>query len=352
MWVLVHAAARELAWGLPVVAREVCAWRRRASAIPDAPLREDSLESLDNKRAHTDGAALFSVLPRARHRGLLALLVAFEIMCDFLDCVSERGADRGEVNGRQLHTALVDAFLPGAPIRDHYRFHHCRGDAGYLRSLVEACRAGCERLRGYRDAQPLVVEEALRAQVLAINHDLDAQRRDAALRVWAAREFPQEREMAWFELSGAASATLATHVLLALSAEGSSPGVDLRRVHAAYQPWISLATTMLDSYVDQAEDQANGNHSYVAHYPSPEHAARRIREIVTRAVAEARALPNGEVHALITASMAAMYLSKDSAHAADTSAATWQLVRAGGSLTVLLLPILRLWRTAYAQRSA
>jgi tetraprenyl-beta-curcumene synthase len=350
--VLIRAAARELTWGLPAVAREVRGWRARALAIPDAPLREDALRSLANKRAHTDGAALFSTLPRVRVRGLPGLLAAYEIMCDFLDCVSERGAEMGQANGRQLHLALVDALTAETPLRDYYLHHPWRTDGGYLRALVEASRAGCGLLPSYEQVRPLVVREALRAQVLAINHDPDPARRDATLCRWAAREFPSAREMNWFELTGAASATLATHVLLALGSEPLRPGTDLVQVHSAYLPWISIATTMLDSYVDQVEDAINGDHSYVGHYPSPEYAATRIGQIVRRSLVEARALPSGEWHALITACMAAMYLSKDSARTRAMRASTKRIVREGGSLTRFLLPILRLWRIVYAQRAA
>ncbi len=63
---LARAAARELIWGLPAVAREVRAWRARALQVPDSSIRCDALSALDNKRGHTDGAALFSILPRTR----------------------------------------------------------------------------------------------------------------------------------------------------------------------------------------------------------------------------------------------------------------------------------------------
>ena len=53
----------------------------------------------------------------------------------------------------------------------------------------------------------------------------------------------------------------------------------------------------------------------------------------------------------LAACMVAMYLSKDSAHAPDMRASTAGFVRAGGSLTRLLLPVLRLWRIIFAQRA-
>jgi tetraprenyl-beta-curcumene synthase len=349
--VLLAAVARELTWGLPTVAREARAWRAAALGIPDAPIRRDALSALARKRGHTDGAALFTILPRARNPSLLRLLVAYEIAWDFLDSVNEHGAAAGQANGLQLHLALIDALDPHAPIADHYRHHPWRDDGGYLRTLVEVCRECCVRLPAYERVRRIAVEEATRAQVLAINHELDPARRDEALRKWAARELPAEHDAGWFELTGAASASLTIHALLALAAEPPVQDAEIERVRRAYFPWISAATTMLDSYVDQQQDAASGDHSYVAHYPSPELATRRIGELVERCLQEAGALRDGEHHVLIAACMAAMYLSKDSARAPALRESTRSLACAGGPLMRLLLPVLRLWRTAYAQRS-
>jgi tetraprenyl-beta-curcumene synthase len=109
---------------------------------------------------------------------------------------------------------------------------------------------------------------------------------------------------------------------------------------------------MLDSYVDQAEDAENGDHSYIAHYPDPESALSGIQELVRRSIAETHSLPNGHKHAVIAGAMIAMYLSKQTAHTAKLRAGASTFIYAGGSLTRLLLPILRAWRAAYGQRAA
>jgi tetraprenyl-beta-curcumene synthase len=325
-------------------------WRARAIEIPDPPLRHDALSALTRKRGHTDGAALLWTIPTVRDPNLLRLLVAYEIVWDFLDGVNERGAAAGQVNGRQLHMALVDAIDLTRPIADYYQYHLCNDDGGYLRMLVEACREHCRGLPSYWAIRPLLVREALRAQVLAINHDLDPALRDTDLRRWAAETFPATTDATWFELTGAASASLTIHALLALGVEPACDEVHLRQTCAAYFPWISTATTMLDSYVDQAEDMANGDHSYVSHYPTHQLAAARIRELVGRSMIEARALHDGERHAVIVACMVAMYLSKDSAHTKTIRKTTGSFVRSGGSLTRVLLPILRLWRIFNGQQ--
>ncbi len=352
VWALLSAATRELLWGLRVASSEIDAWTVRARTIPDAAIREDALSAIATKRGHADGAALFSILPRRRDPNLLRLLVAYQTIWDFLDTVNERGAEVGTGNGRQLHLALVEALDPALPISDYYRYHPWREDGGYLRTLVEVCRRDCARLPSYGRVKPLVVREARRAQVLALNHDIDPRGRDGALQEWAGREFEGERRVSWFELSSAASASLTVHAALALASQPACSEVELRRTCAAYFPWISAAATMLDSYVDQVEDAQNGDHRYVEHYVTSVAAAERLRDLVERSAAEARRLRDGRRHAVIAACMIAMYLSKDSARTPEMRAGTAALVRAGGSLTRLLLPVLRLWRIAFAQQGA
>jgi tetraprenyl-beta-curcumene synthase len=334
------------------VSREIHIWQARAQAIPDAAIREDALSSIERKRGHADGAALFWILTRRRDLNLLRLLVAYEIIWDFLDCVNERGAAVGTANGRQLHLALIEALDPGAPVSDYYCYHPWHDDGGYLRSLVETCRHSCAALPSYGRVRPALVREARRAQVLALNHDTDPRDRDAALEAWAEREFSGERHMSWFELSGAASASMTVHAFLALAARRDCTEVDVRCTCAAYFPWLSAATTMLDSYVDQVEDERNGDHRYIAHYSSEALAQERVRELVARSAREARRLSNGHRHAVIAACMVAMYLSKDSARTPAMRARTAGIVEAGGSLTRVLLPILRLWRVAFALQGA
>jgi tetraprenyl-beta-curcumene synthase len=327
-------------------------WRGRASAIPDSQIRQDALDALTRKRTHLDGAALLWILPRRRNVHLLRALVAYELTLEFLDNMNERAADAGQENGRQLHLALVEALNPDAGISDYYRFHPWGDDGGYLRALVGSCREQCAYLPSYPQVRELAVREATRAQVLAINHDPSPDHREAALRQWVTQELNDHGEANWFELSGAATSSLTVHLLLALAAEPVFNEGDVHNACAVYFPWLSLATTMLDSYVDQFDDAAGGDHSYIAHYASREVAARRLGEVVDRAARGVRSLPRGHYHAVIVACMVAMYLSNDNANKADLRATTRTLVHAGGSLTGLLLPVLRAWRIAYRLRSA
>ena len=351
LWALARAVARELIWGLPAVAREVGTWRARALTIPDTQIRTAALNSIAHKRGNIDGAALFWTIPDARHPDLLKLLAAYEMICDYLDSTNEPSIAADPVNGRQLHQALVEALDPDRPTTEHYRHHPWHDDNGYLQALVRACRARSAALPANANVRELLIVEATRFEIIAINHDTLPARRETAHLAWAAREFPNPHEASWFELTAAATASLAIHALLALSADPASSHHDIDLALHAYFPWVTLTTTMLDHLVDQADDEVNGDHSYIAYYPTPQTAALRIQELVRRCLQKTHALQHGERHALITACMVAMYLSKDSARTPDMHSTTRELTHAGGSLTHLLVPILRLWRIAYAQRS-
>jgi tetraprenyl-beta-curcumene synthase len=348
---LLAAVVRELRWGLKAVSKEVDVWRGWAAVIPDHVIREDALNSLESKRGNTDGAALFWTLPDKRKPQLLRLLVAYEVMCDFLDSVSERGAGAGLANGRQLHLAFTEALDPGVPISDYYRYHPWQDDGGYLRMLVEVCRAACILLPSYMAIRPTLIRAATLAQVQGLNHELDPELRDVTLRKWVAREFVGRLDLAWYELSGAASTWIAVLALLALASEPGRRPQEGVETYAAYF-WVCLAATVLDSYVDEAEDTANGDHSYFGHYPTKEEGVRRAHEIVQRATHEARMLRNGHRHTVIVACMVALYLSKDSALTPEMTVTSQMLLRSGGPLAALLGPVLRTWRLAYSLRGA
>ncbi len=342
-------AVRELTWVLPSVEREVRRWRRRALAIPDPVLREDALATLRRERLNTEGAALLASLPRRRDRQLLELLVAYQIAFDYLDTISERPAPDRVANGRQLHRALVEALAGDGPLSDYYRHHVCRDDGGYLAALVGACRRRCAALPAYGLVREAALEHAERFVVQAVNHDRDPRRRDCALVAWAERE---STEVRWFELAAGASSSLLLHALFALAADPATDAHDVAEVRDAYYPWICAASTLLDSFVDQGDDAQTGEHRYVAHYPSSDAAATRLREIVRESLARARRLRSGERHGLVASGMVAMYLSKESARGPALRRGAREIGHAAGPMLRIQLPLMRAIRRVRRLRAA
>jgi tetraprenyl-beta-curcumene synthase len=344
--------ARELLWAEPIVRRELQRWRARAGEISDDGLRLDAISAIDRKRGNVHGAALFCTLANRRSKVALRLIVAYQVMWDFLDNASESAAEVGEVNGLQLHAALVDALDPARPMRDYYFYDAREGDAGYLRALVDECRQQCQGLRSFQRVQSVVLADAARASVQALNHDPYPTSRAAKLQAWAEREFPDEQEAEWFELSAGAGTPISIFALLALASDLDVTDEEIAGVHGIYWPWASALTTMLDSYVDTTEDTAAGHQSYLTYYPNRDVAIERLAGISHRCLSKASAIPDAEKHIVVIASMITMYLSKDSAHTKDTRLMTGALLARSGSLTQVLSPVVRIWRICNGQQAA
>lgn len=344
------AVGRELGWGLRLVGRRVAVWRRLARQIPDPVVREEALLALSSKRSYADGAALFWILPRRRDRQLLRLLVDFQVLANYLDQASEQGATVRGTSGEALMRAFTDAVDLGVDVagRDYYRDHPWADDHGYLAALVSACRDGCARLPRYPQVRTLLAREAALASSLGIGHDPQAERRDTALRALVGESHGPDTEVTWWELaSGAASAMTVIALLAVAAAERTTPEDDAATV-AAYR-WVGALSTMLDSYVDQAEDLRRGSWSAIGYYESPTAAAARLAYLIERSLHEVAELRRGHEHVVIVAAMVALFLSRDDVREQLPGAPA--LVDAGGALTQRLIGPLRLWRVAHGQQA-
>jgi hypothetical protein len=96
----------------------------------------------------------------------------------------------------------------------------------------------------------------------------------------------------------------------------------------------------------------SGAHNWFDYYPSDEHATRRAAEVLQEAMGRISVLRNGERHVVIVASMAALWLSSDTARRDEMRDTAAVIARSGGGMTRLLIPVLRAWRVAYGRTSS
>ena len=124
--------------------------RARASRIPDALLRRTALDA-QRKWGNVEGAAAFAAFVPSRHRAAAARAMScFQAAYNYLDMLGEQPCADPVANGRCLHSALLVALDPDAAHLDYYE--HClqREDGGYLREILDSCRAALATLPSYR----------------------------------------------------------------------------------------------------------------------------------------------------------------------------------------------------------
>lgn len=292
-----------------------------AEAIPDPLLRADALTSHRDKGSNSEGLAAMAVLaPGARRAAVARSLVAYQLMLDYLDGVSERETEDSFANGLRLHRAFEVALDPGAPHEDYYAHAPAHADGGYLPGLIDICRAPLPDLPSYRAVREVLLRQArLCRESQALNHALRFAAIEDELSEWAARtagEVGLETGFEWWELIAAAAASsLCIGALLALAATPGASEADAHRVEAAYFPWASGLNALLDSLVDLDEDPEEASH--LRRYESREHAAERLQAIASGARRRVSELPEGRLHEAILAAMGALYLIHEDAWRPD-----------------------------------
>lgn len=292
----------------PVARRELRRWDQRAAAIPDPFLRTLACETLARERGLCEGAALFATLAPSRNRAaLVRLLVTVEVLCDYLDSLAERRSGDALAESRRLHRALTAALGGPAPTEGYYG--EGQADGGYLETLVAHCQERFLALPTAVTVAPFATHAALRSgEGQSHNHAAMLRRDETALASWCRAQMPAGATLAWWELAAAACSSLTVIALVACAADPATRPEDAARVGAAYFPWISALSSLFDSVADATEDVASGNHSYIAHYATPDETAKRLGALTARAIATTRALPRGRQHAWILAAMACFYL--------------------------------------------
>lgn len=330
----------------PHVRRELRQWRARAAQIHDPVLRRLALLTQRDEQGNLEGAAAYAVLvPRAYRARVVRAVIAFQATYDYVDTLAEQPSADPVVNGRQLHLALLTALDPGAGHPDYYRHHGKRQDGGYIRKLVDTCRAALVALPSYG----VVAQPALRAagNIVAyqsLNHEQGE--RPQALARWGASVIPPGSGLRWWEAAAGGASSLTVFALIAAAARPGLSTIETTATLDAYRPWISALHVLLDSLIDRAQDLEQSNRNLIDLYSSPAEAAHRLEWIAARAAHAAESLPDGARHALIVAAMTSYYLSAPDAAAPGTVLVARRVLERMGTLARPTMAVLRARRAS------
>jgi tetraprenyl-beta-curcumene synthase len=335
-------AARRYWLGLfPRVCSERRRRRARALEIPDPLLRRVAIES-QCKWGNVEGAAAFAAFAPHRHRGAAArAMMSLQAAYNYLDLLGEQPSSDPAANGRTLHRALLVALDPAASHLDYYA--HCpqREDGGYLREIVDSCRAALAQLPSYAAVAPAALAAAERIVEFQSCNTGERQGDLRALERWARAATPPGSQLCWWEVAAAGGSSLCVFALIALAAD---PELDARTVAAvqdAYFPWIGALHSLLDNLVDATEDRATGQHSLIGAYPSPQEAAARMGRLAERALLAAASLSGGQGHTLLLAAMASFYLSTPEASTQEALGVTRAVLDTLGRPAALAMVVFR-----------
>ncbi len=313
--VFVGAAVRYWLTVFPRVRGELRRRRLRAREVPDPALRDLALAALA-KRGNIEGACAFAVfVPWWRRRAAVRALAGFQAAYNYIDMLAEQPCAEPVLNGRRLHEALLVALDPVAPHLDYYEHHPRHEDGGYLRELVDTCRAALAALPSWSAvAEPAraASESIVAFQSLSLGRN--PAEREQLVR-WARAQTPSGTDLQWWETASARGTSLGVHSLIATAADRGVRPAFAASLAAPYLTWAGSLHSLLDSLVDESEDADSAQFSFISCYGSQEEARVRMAWLAARSASELRDLPRGRLHLVLLVGMVASYLSLPEAHA-------------------------------------
>jgi len=289
----------------PLVDAELKGWQGQAALSPDGELKNQALQSLRHKRFHALGGSFYA-LYGGEERGLVRFITAYQTISDYLDNLCDRAGVLDGESFRRLHRAMLDALTPGEPCRDYYRYYPRRDDGGYLKALVGCCRDFLKALPAYPRVQEEALELASLYCDLQVYKHLEPEQRVPRLAAWHAKKCPHPG-LSWWEFGAASGSTLGVFALVAAVAGGAAESGGA--LMSGYFPHICGLHILLDYYIDQAEDQREGDLNFVSQYGGGKERRERLLFFTDKALAAADRLPSPAFHRLAVQGLLALYLS-------------------------------------------
>jgi tetraprenyl-beta-curcumene synthase len=329
------------------VRSELKRWEKQARHIRDPALQSLALEKLREEHFNAEVAATLAVLaPRRHRRHAVEAIVAFEVMYDYLDGLTEQPATEPLCNGRQLYQSFVDAVIPTHEIRcDYYHYNPHKDDSGYLQQLALTVKTALAQLPS--------------AQVIArVTRDSAIRCAEAQVRVHASQQLARDKVQEWAHsqaqsigldwrayLAGAMASVLCVHALIAASANEHMTIEQGRNLDATYLH-ISALSTMLDSLTDYQHDTAVGTTWYLDLWQDQQLFGAQLAQVAKQAIQRARALPNGPHHVMTLAGVVAYYTSSPIIDSGHTQPLAARVHRELKPLLTPTLAVMQSWRLA------
>ncbi|MEC2071818.1 tetraprenyl-beta-curcumene synthase family protein [Alkalihalophilus marmarensis] len=321
---------------VPTVNRYFNQWIEKAQTIPDDELRSQALDALSKKKFHCEGGGVFGLVARDRFDELIQFIIAYQIMCDYLDNLCDQSDSLDPRDFRALHNALLTALTPGAPLENNYEFRNEQEDGGYLHALIETCQQILSTFPSFEKMQPAMLELSGYYCDLQVYKHVKKEDRIPMLKAWYERHRHKMPEMTWYEFSACTASTLGVYALATYSTKTNMTSETAETIKSGYFPWVQGFHILLDYFIDQEEDIADDELNFLFYYDSEEEMIERFRYFVKRAEESLSTLPDPKFHRMIYQGIIAIYLSDEKVQGnKEMKKKSKKMIKTGGLPTLI-----------------
>lgn len=291
----------------PQVNKELNKWIKLAKSIPDAELRTQALASIDGKAFHCYGGSIYALLAKDKWKEAIQFIVAYQTMSDYLDNLCDRSTSLDPDDFAMLHRSMTEALQPGAVKSDYYLMRLEQRESVFLNELVSTCQGVMNSIHANGLNNCLMHLNELYCN-LQIHKHVKISERLPRLESWYEAEC-KEPELQWQEFAAASGSTLGIFCIISYALNGKHSIALTKAIYRAYFPNIQCLHIMLDYYIDQHEDELEGDLNFCNYYMDEKELEERICSFIKASFQKASQLPDTHFHLMMIKGLIGLYLS-------------------------------------------
>ncbi|WP_079478488.1 tetraprenyl-beta-curcumene synthase family protein [Halobacillus salinus] len=293
----------------PKVHQELNHWIERAKEIPNEELRTQALMSIKDKTFHCEGGGIYSLLAGSNRKEAIRFIVAYQTISDYLDNLCDRSTSMDPDDFRMLHQSMIDALTPEHPVKNYYAYREDQNDGGYLQDLVETCQSVLRDVDDYSIVHPYTLKLGSLYSDLQVHKHVKEEERIPRLQNWFEGHQRDWPGLEWYEFSACTGSTLGIFCLVSYLLSGRMDKGLAQQVEKSYFPFMQGLHILLDYYIDQQEDEEEGDLNFCSYYAHEDEMKERFSYFVEQTHEEIQLLPDRAFHQMIHEGLVGMYLA-------------------------------------------
>jgi tetraprenyl-beta-curcumene synthase len=293
----------------PNVHKELNYWTNRAKEIENDELRRQALASIESKTFHCEGGGIYALLAQKHFKQAIRFIVAYQTISDYLDNLCDRSTSLDPEDFSQLHKAMTDALSPGTNTVNYYAFRTEQNDGGYLQELVTTCQQVLAEMTELSNIQPFLLELAMLYSDLQVHKHVKHDERVDRLKSWYQYHQKKCPDLSWYEFSACTGSTLGIFCLVSYGLAGETQEAHAKKIFHSYFPYMQGLHIMLDYFIDQKEDEIEGDLNFCSFYSDESHLEERLLYMMERTKDYLNNTPHQGFHQLVQNGLVGMYLA-------------------------------------------
>ncbi len=293
----------------PQVKLELNYWKERASKITNEELRTQALASIQDKKFHCQGGGVYSLLAGEEWKKAIRFIVAYQTISDYLDNLCDRSTSLDPTDFRMLHQSMEDALTPETGVKNYYQYREEQADEGYLTDLVRTCQDVLRDIPNYSLFQKHMIQLENLYSDLQVHKHVTHSERIPRLEKWFKEHQRQWPMLEWYEFSACTGSTLGVFCMVSYGLNNQMTIELADNVFESYFPFLQGLHIMLDYFIDQDEDEAEGDLNFCNYYQDELELEKRLLYFVEQTNKHVQTLPNKKFHEMIQHGLIGLYLA-------------------------------------------